>query len=248
MSSSDFSDQTAIVTGGTRGIGGAIAAAFLEHGARVIATYSRNCEAAEGFAAEHREAAARLELHRFDVADYAEVEGFFRALESRGRVVDILVNSAGVRRDGVVGMLSRDDWQRVIDVNLTGAYNMSKFAVLNMLPARYGRIVNITSPSAKLGFEGQANYAASKAGLVAFTRSLSKEVARRGITANCVSPGFVETDFISSLPPERLKVFRELVPMKRFGTPAEIAQAVLFLASKAAAYITGATLDVTGGL
>ena len=244
----DFSGQTAVVTGGTRGIGRGIAEALLAAGARVFATYAGNDAAAAAFKEAMAAHGDRLALHRFDVGDYAAAERFWRELDTVAERVEILVNNAGIRRDGVVGMLAPEDWRAVLDTNLGGTYAMSKFAVLKMMRARYGRIVSITSPSGKLGFEGQANYAAAKAGQVAFARSLSKEVARRGITANCVSPGFIDTDFIGGLPPEQLKGYRDLVPLRRFGTPADVAQAVLFLASKEAAYITGATLDVTGGL
>ena len=243
----DFRGQTAIVTGGTRGIGAAISEAFLEAGARVIATYVGKRERAEAFAAGHA-ASGRLEVRCFDVADYDAVEAFYRDLERDCESLEILVNNAGIRRDGVVGMLPRDDWNAVLDVNLTGTYNMSKFAVQRMSPKRYGRIITITSPSGRLGFEGQANYAASKAGQVAFTRSLAREVARRRITANCVSPGFVDTDFIEALPEERLKAYKAMVPMRRFGTAEEVANAVLFLASEESGYITGSLLEITGGL
>jgi len=244
----DFSGQTAVVTGGTRGIGRGIVEALLAAGARVFATYAGNEAAAAAFQAALAAHGDRLALQRFDVGDYAAVERFWRELDGMAERVDILVNNAGIRRDGVVGMMAPEDWRAVLDTNLGGTYAMSKFAVLKMMRARYGRIVSVTSPSGKLGFEGQANYAAAKAGQVAFTRSLSKEVARRGITVNCVSPGFIDTDFIGNLPPEQLKGYRELVPLRRLGTPADVAQAVLFLASKEAAYITGATLEVTGGL
>lgn len=245
----DFSGQTVIVTGGTRGIGRAISEGFLLAGARVHALYAGNDTAATAFADSlAAEVKPRLVLHRVDVADYAAVETFYRGLEAAGEKLSVLVNSAGIRRDGVVGMLAPADWQAVLGTNLTGTYSMSKFAVQLMMRERYGRIIAITSPSGKLGFEGQANYAASKAGQVAFTRSLSKEVARRGITVNCVSPGFIDTDFIGNLAEETLKAYRDQVPLKRFGKPAEVALAVLFLASREAAYITGSTLEVTGGL
>ncbi len=244
----NFSGQTAVVTGGTRGIGAAITQALLHAGATVHATYAGNETAANAFRTANAEFGGRLVLHRFDVADYAAVEAFYKELEAAGAKLDILVNNAGIRRDGVVGMLARDDWQKVLDTNLGGTYAMSKFAVQLMMRARYGRIISITSPSGKQGFEGQANYAAAKAGQVAFTRSLSKEVARRGITANCVSPGFIETDFIADLSAETATAYRKSVPMKRFGRAGEVAAAVLFLASKEAGYITGATLEVTGGL
>ena len=244
----DFSGQTAVVTGGTRGIGGAISAAFLRTGARVIATYAGNEAAAEEFAAAHADAADRLELRKFDVGDYEQVQEFFRHVDQTCETLEVLVNNAGIRRDSVVGMMPAEDWRKVIDTNLTGTYNMSKFAVMKMMQSRYGRIVNITSPSGRIGFEGQANYAATKAGIVAFAKSLCKEVAKRKITVNCVSPGFIDTDFISELPGDQLKAYRGMVPLKRFGTADEVATCVLFLASQEAAYVTGAVLEVTGGV
>jgi len=248
MTTFDYKGQTAIVTGGTRGIGAAISSALLGAGATVVATYAGNEEAAQAFAASQAEAGARLQLQRFDVGDYAAVEEFYRWYDSRFASLEVLVNNAGIRRDGIVGMLARDDWEAVLRTNLTGTFAMSKFAVMRMMQNRYGRIIHITSPSGREGFEGQANYAASKAGQVAFMRSLSKEVAKRRITVNCVSPGFIETDFIGALPPEQLKAYRETVPVKRFGTPVEVAHCVLFLASREASYVNGSVLEVTGGL
>jgi 3-oxoacyl-[acyl-carrier protein] reductase len=248
MISLDFTGQAALVTGGTRGIGRAVAQALLDAGARVIAVYAGNQAAADAFAEANPAAAGRLELCRLDVGNHADVEEFYRSVDSRYPTLEVLVNSAGIRRDAVVGLMGVADWQQVIDTNLTGVFNMTKFAVQRMVTARYGRIVTITSPSGKLGFEGQANYAASKAGQVAFSRSLSKEVARRKITVNCVSPGFIDTDFIRDLPEAQLAAYRETIPLRRFGQADEVAAAVLFLASRQAAYITGATLEVTGGL
>ena len=160
----------------------------------------------------------------------------------------MLINNSGIRRDSVLAMMPLDDWQKVLDVNLTGAFNMSKLAVLMFMANRYGRIITITSPSGRFGFEGQANYAASKAGLVAMTRSLSKEVASRGITVNCVSPGLIDTDFIADLPDKLRKEYLAAIPLKRFGTPDEVAASVLFLASRDADYITGSVLSVDGGM
>lgn len=242
---SDFSGQTVIVTGGTRGIGRAVSEAFLAVGAAVIAVYADNDDAANTF----KDAAGeRLHLMKLDVSDAGTVETFFRDFQEKYNALHVLVNNAGIRRDSVLAMMSPEDWQRVIDVNLTGTYNMCKFAVQTMMGGRYGRIVNITSPCGRFGFEGQANYAASKAGIVAMTRSLSKETAKRKITANCVSPGFVSTELINDLPEELVAEYKKSVPLKRFAEPSEIAHAVLFLAGKEAAYITGATLEVTGGL
>lgn len=239
----DFSNQCVVVTGGTRGIGRAITEAFLAAGAEVHAVYGGNDEAAQAFAAEV--ANDRLHLAKVDVADYGAVEAFFGALPSPPQVV---VNNAGIRRDQIVGMMPAEDWQRVLAVNLDGTFHFSKFAVMAMSRQRYGRIVNIVSPSAHLGFAGQASYAASKAGQIALARSLAKEVAKRKITVNCVSPGFVDTELLADLPEEQKKAYVEMVPMKRFGTGEEIAAAVLFLASREASYVSGATLEVTGGL
>ena len=243
----DFSDQNVIVTGGTRGIGRAVAEAFLAAGATVVASYRGNDEAAHAFK-EQAPASDRLHLAKFDVADYDAVERFFRDFPEQHGAPHVLVNNAGIRRDSVLAMMTQDDWLSVINTNLTGAYNMCKFGVQAMMSERYGRIVNITSPCGRFGFEGQANYAASKAGMIGMSRSLSKEVAKRKITVNCVSPGFVETELIADLPEDLAKEYKKTVPLKRFAKPDEIAHAVLFLATREAAYITGATLEVTGGL
>ncbi len=243
----DFYDQTVVITGGTRGIGRATAEAFLSAGADVICLYGGDEAAAEDMRACH-ESAGGLRIERLDVADGAAVQAFWRRLEDEDVRPQILVNNAGIRRDAVLAMMPEEDWRRVIDVNLTGAYLMSKYAVQGMSNRRYGRIVNITSPSGQLGFEGQANYAASKAGMVALTKSLSREVARRNVTVNCVSPGFIDTDFIRDLPDDQAARYKATVPVKRFGKASEVASAILFLASRESAYINGAMLEVTGGL
>ena len=244
-----FKDQTAIVTGGTRGIGRAIAEKFLSAGARVVAVYASNEDAAKQFAADNAGAGERLIVRKCDVADYEQAEALYKDLEkSCPGGIDILVNNSGIRKDAVLAMMKPQDWQSVVNVNLGGTFNMSKFAVLSMMRKRFGRIVNITSPCGEFGFAGQSNYAASKAGQVGLTRSLSKEVATRGITVNCVSPGFIATDLIKDLPYALREQYMAQVPLKRFGTPEEVAACVLFLASKDAGYVTGAVFDVTGGL
>lgn len=244
----EFGGQTAIVTGGTRGIGRAVSEAFLRAGARVIATYASDDRAAAEFKDRAVADGANVEIVRFDVADYAAVESFFEMYPERFGALEILVNNSGIRRDAVVGMMKHEDWRRVLDVNLGGVYNMCKFAVRLMSGKRYGRIVNIGSPSGRLGFEGQANYAASKAGMIGFTKSLAREVARRKITVNCVSPGFIETDFIKDLPADMIDVYKKMVPLGRFGKPSEVAEVVLFVAGAAASYVTGATIEVAGGI
>ena len=244
----DFKGQTALVSGGTRGIGRAISEAFLKAGAKVVATYLSNHEEAKKFKQANADHASFLEIHQFNVTDYESVEKFYKEVEVKYKSFQILVISSGIRSDSIVGMMKAEDWNRVIDTNLTGTFNLSKLAVQSMMRQRYGRIITLTSPIGKFGFAGQANYAASKAGQVAFTQSLSKEVASRKITVNCVSPGFIDTDFIGDLPEEQRKAYKEQVPMKRFGTPEDVTYPVLFLASKEADYITGSVLEVTGGL
>lgn len=244
----DFTGQTAIVAGGTRGIGRAVSEAFLRSGAKVIATYQSNDSAAAEFQAAHADCADRLVLKKFDVTDYGQVEEFFRTVDESHGSFEILVNSSGIRRDSVVGLMKEENWRQVIDTNLTGTFNICKLAVQNLMRKRYGRIILITSPIGKFGFAGQSNYAASKAGQVAFTRSLSKEVASRKITVNCVSPGFIDTDFIGDLSEEQRKAYVKQVPMKRFGSADEVAHSVLFLAARESSYITGAVNEVTGGL
>ena len=244
----DFSGQTAIVVGGTRGIGRAISEAFLQSGAKVIATYQSNDQAADAFRDANANCANRLDLQKFDITQYNQVENFFRLVEEKHGPFQIMVNSSGIRNDSVVGLMKETDWQRVIDTNLTGTFNVCKQAVLSLMRQRYGRIILITSPIGKFGFAGQSNYAASKAGQVAFARSLSKEVASRKITVNCVSPGFIETDFIADLSEEQRKGYIALIPLKRFGSAPEVAHSVLFLASKESSYITGTVNEVTGGL
>jgi len=242
----DFKGQTAIVTGGVRGIGKSIVEGFLRAGARVI--IASNEAATEQFKQDTSEFAKNIDIQICDVSKYEEVEKFFEYVDKKYEGFEILVNNAGIRKDAVLAMMKESDWHDVLDVNLSGIFYMCKFAVMSLMRKRYGRIVSITSPSGKYGFEGQANYAASKAGLVALTRSLSKEVARRGITVNCVSPGFIATDLIQDLPDELRNAYVAQIPLKRFGKPEEVAACVLFLASKEAAYITGSTLEITGGL
>lgn len=245
-----FEDQTAVITGGTRGIGRAAAEAFLNAGATVFCLYGGDESAAEKLRSDHRGRleAGRLKVERLDVAETASCLAFWRRLEAAGIVPEILVNGAGIRRDAALALMPAADWRKVLDVNLGGVFNMTKPAVQAMSGRRYGRIVNISSPSGRIGFEGQANYAASKAGMEALAKSLAKETGRRGITVNCVSPGFIDTDFIRDLPTGQAEGYKKTIPLRRFGRPEEVAEAILFLASREASYITGAVLEVAGGL
>ncbi len=244
----NFDGQKVVITGASRGIGRAISLAFLEQGATVIGIYGGNKEAADLFLDECSAFDNQLQLHQCDISDPQQVETFFIKLEENFDTIDVLVNNAGVRRDKLLAMMDDESWQQVIDINLTGTFLMCRKAVMLMLKQKYGRIVNITSPVANLGFAGQTNYGASKAGQIGLTRSLCKEMARKKITVNCVSPGFIDTELIADLSPEQLKEYRKAVPMRRFGKVEEVAAAVLFLSSREAAYITGAVLDVNGGL
>ena len=244
----DFKGQTVIVTGGTRGIGKAIAESFLKAGAKVIVTYSSNEAAAEQFKQDNSQFAENMYIRKLDVTKYEDVEELFKYVDTKYERFEVLVNNAGIRKDSVLAMMKESDWHDVMNVNLAGIFYLCKFAVRSLMRKRYGRIINIGSVMERYGFEGQANYAASKAGLSALTKSLSKEVATRGITVNCVSPGFIATELIEDLPDKLRESYLARIPLKRFGSTEEVAACVLFLASKEASYVTGSTLEVTGGL
>lgn len=244
----EFTGQKAVVSGATRGIGRAVTLALLDQGATVIGLYGGNEEAAANLRERVGSAAKRLYLHCCDVSDFGAVKTLFEGIEEQFDTIDVLIAAAGIRRDHLLAMMPEEAWRRVLEVNLTGCYTLAKFAVPLMLQQKYGRIIFITSPMGYLGFAGQANYAASKAGQVGMMQSLSKEVARKKITVNCVSPGFIDTDFLSDLSDEQLKSYKKMIPARRFGTPEEVADTVLFLAGKKAGYINGSVLEITGGL
>ena len=243
----DFSNQNVIITGGTRGIGAALSSAFIDAGANVIATYAGNDDRAMSFKAS-LENGDRLTLKKFDVSKKDEVDNFWNEIDKEFEQIHVLVNNAGIRKDNILASLDEQSWDDVLDINLKGTYLMSQGAVLKMMRSRYGRIINMSSIGGTLGLAGQSNYAASKAGQVALAKTLSKEVGKRGITVNCVLPGFIETELISDLPEAQVKEYKSQVPMKRFGKPSEVANTVMFLASDLASYITGASLEVSGGL
>lgn len=244
----DFKDQVILVTGGTRGIGRGIVESFLKAGATVWATYAHNDLAANEFKESQTAFGDRLKLAKFDVTDSAGIKTFFALLEETSGRLDVLVNNSGIRKDNMLAMMPDEDWNSVLNTNLGGTFLMSKNAVPLMMKNRYGRIINMSSIGGRLGLPGQANYAASKAGQEAMSKVLSKELGKRGITVNNVLPGFIETELIADLPPEQVKEYKKQVPLKRFGKIEEVAAAVMFLASKDAAYITGASLEITGGL
>ena len=242
-----FEEQTALVTGGTRGIGRAIAARLADDGARVFLT-GTDAARAEAAAAEVDAYRGRVTGLPLDLADPESVKECFAAVASAAGPLQILVNNAGITRDSLLPRLSPDDWAEVLAVNLGGLYACCRAAVRPMLRARYGRIVNLGSVVGLRGNAGQTAYAASKAGIVGFTKSLAKEVARRNLTVNAVAPGLVETDLTRDLPAAAREHLAGAVPLGRAGSPEEVAAAVAFLASAEASYITGAVLEVSGGL
>lgn len=238
--------RVALVTGASRGIGRAIAISLASGGATVIAA-ARGTNALATVDAITA-AGGTAELATLDVTDQPSVEQVTRsALERHGRI-DVLVNNAGVTRDQLLLRMKRDDWDAVIAANLTGAFTCTQAVLKAMVKARHGRIINITSVVGETGNAGQANYAASKAGIIGFTKALAQEVASRGITVNAVSPGMIETDMTRAIAEGAHEEWAKKIPVQRLGTPEEVAHAVRFLASDEAAYITGHVLAINGGM
>ena len=243
----NLNGEVAVVTGASRGIGAAIARALADGGATVVgtATTDGGVQRIEAMLAEARSPGKGLVL---DVASSASVDAAFAALADRGLLPGILVNNAGITRDTLFVRMSEDQWDAVIDTDLTSLYRTCKACVRHMMKRRGGRIVNVTSVVGFAGNAGQANYAAAKAGIVGFTRALAKELGGRSITVNAVAPGFIDTDMTRDIGPEQRVRMLEQVPLGRLGSPDEIAAAVAFLASPGAGYITGETLHVNGGM
>ncbi len=248
MRAMKLQDQVAIVTGAGRGIGHAIAVRLAEEGAK-IAAVSRTEANAQKTAAEVNAARAdSAKAYAVDVADHAAVQKAGEQIFADFGKVDILINNAGITRDGLSMRMPVEDWDAVLATNLKGAFNFVQAIQRPMLKQRSGRIVNISSVIGLMGNAGQTNYAASKAGLIGFSKSLAREVASRGITVNVIAPGFIVTDMTDALPEAVQKAILEKVPLGRFGQVADIAEAVVFLCSPAAGYITGQTLAVDGGM
>jgi 3-oxoacyl-[acyl-carrier protein] reductase len=244
MTTLELGATTAFVTGSTRGIGLAIARALYDAGAKV-AIVARDAERARAVAGElgHRAMGTGC-----DVAVGAQVEAAVAAAEAALGPITLLVNNAGLTRDNILLRLSEDDWDQVLDANLKGAFHTTRAVIKGMMKRRAGRIVNVSSIVGLIGNKGQANYAASKAGLIGFTKSIAKEYASRGILANCIAPGFIETDMTAALPEAAKATLLQGIALGRLGRPDDVAGAVLFLASDLAGYITGQVLVVDGGL
>lgn len=244
MTTLDLSGQVAFVTGSTRGIGRGIAEALYGAGARV-AIVGRNADQAKEVASGLGDRAAGFGC---DVTQAAQVEAALAGAEQALGPIGILVNNAGVTRDNLLMRLSEEDWDAVLDANLKGAFLTTRAVIKGMMKRRAGRIINITSVVGLTGNKGQANYAASKAGLIGFTKSVAREYASRNVLINCIAPGFIESDMTAALPPESRNALLGQIGLGRLGQPADVAGAVLFLASELASYVTGQVLVVDGGM
>jgi 3-oxoacyl-[acyl-carrier protein] reductase len=247
MSTKALETQTALVTGASRGIGQAIALALAREGAYVIGTATSE-QGAESISAYLKDASVAGEGAVLQVNDAAMSEALVeRILKERGGL-GVLVNNAGITRDQLAMRMKDDDWSAVIDTNLSAVFRLSRLVMRPMMKARHGRIINITSVVGAMGNAGQANYAAAKAGVAGMTRALARELGSRNITVNCVAPGFIDTDMTRSLPEEQVSTLKNQIALGRFGAPEDIAAAVGFLAGPGAAYVTGITLHVNGGM
>ena len=240
--------KIAVVTGASRGIGRAVACALAAEGARVVINYHGSKERALQVKQEIEETGGQAEILQCDVSSFSDCEAFFKAVIAKFGRIDILVNNAGITKDGLLLKMPESDFDAVINTNLKGAFHCTRFAARQMLRQKSGRIINMASVSGILGNAGQANYSASKAGVIGLTKSTARELASKGITVNAVAPGFIHTDMTAGLSDGVKERAVSQIPIGRFGEPEDIAQAVVFLASEKARYITGQVLCVDGGM
>ncbi len=241
-------NKVALVTGGSRGIGRAIALELAARGAAVVVNYNKSPESAEEVVKKIQEAGGKAAASQADVSDFKQAEALVKFAVDTFGDLSILVNNAGITRDQLIMMMPEADWDAVINTNLKSTFNCSKAAVKHMMRKRVGRIINIASVAGQMGNPGQTNYSASKGGQIAFTKALAREVAARNITVNAIAPGFVDTEILVAMTPDTLQAALMWVPLARKGKPEEIAYAAVFLASDEAAYITGQVLGVDGGM
>lgn len=243
----DFSGKASIITGASQGIGEAIALDLAQHGAEVVLVDIQKQKLDE-VAQKIKDDKGKAFAYEVDVSHMEKVAEAVQTMIQNHGTVHHLVNNAGITRDNLLMRMKEDDWDLVMAVNLKGVFNFSKALIRHMIGNRYGRIVNISSVVGLMGNPGQSNYSASKAGVVGFTKSLAREVASRGITVNAVAPGYIETSMTDNLPEAAKNQFLDIIPMRRFGTPKEVAQVVRFLLSDEAAYITGQVININGGM
>ena len=243
-----LAEKTALVTGASRGIGRATALELAKAGAKVAVNFAGNRAAAEEVVSLIEAAGGQAMLVQADVGNAVDVETMLKAVVERFGKIDILVNNAGITRDNLIMRMKEEDWDAVIHTNLKGIFNCTKVVTKLMMKQRYGRIVNMTSVVGVMGNAGQSNYAAAKAGVIGFTKSMAKELASRNITVNAVAPGYISTDMTADLPDQAKADLQSQIPLQRLGNPADVASAVLFLVSPGADYITGQTLHVDGGM
>ena len=244
----DLSDKTALITGGTRGIGRSMVETLAQAGARVAFTYRSSAEEAESLKADLESQGYECLAFQSDVADFAAAEKTVKDVLDAWGKIDVLVNNAGITKDGLMIRMTEGDWDAVIGTNLKGVFNFSKAVYRPMMKQRSGKIINISSVVGVMGNPGQANYAASKAGIIGFSKSLAKELGSRGVTVNVVAPGYVATDMTAALSEKAQEAMLGAVPLGRPASPQDVANAVLFLSSSYSDYVTGHVLHVDGGL
>jgi 3-oxoacyl-[acyl-carrier protein] reductase len=244
----NFSDKVCLVTGGSRGIGRSICIELARAGAQIAINYNSSEQSAQKVAADvEKVGGSRVRLCKADISDYKQAFDLVQDVHAEFGRIDILVNNAGITKDTLLLRMTEKDWDDVLNVNLKGAYNTTKAAAKYMVKQRYGRIINISSIAGIYGNAGQANYAAAKAGIIGFTKSVAKELASRGITVNAIAPGFIKTDMTSSILEKDISI-KDRIPLRRVGLPEDIAHLAVFLSSEKAGYITGQVVAIDGGL
>ncbi len=241
-------NKVVLVTGASRGIGRAIALKMVQQGANVAFTYLSSVEKGEALVAELEVFGGKVKGYRSDASDYKQAEELMASVVADFGTIDVLINNAGITKDGLLMRMSEEQWDSVIQVNLKSVFNLTKAAIKPMMKAKSGSIINLTSVVGIRGNAGQANYAASKAGIIGFTKSVALELGSRNIRSNAIAPGFIETEMTSELKPEATAEWTKSIPLKRGGQPEEVADACVFLASDMSKYITGQVLQVDGGM